>query len=83
MSARVAALYVDPAGVYAGLDDVDLWDEKRDARLYAGPWSVVAHPPCKSWSIMGQCRPEKPKWLALFTSWRDARAVTKVGRGAD
>ena len=55
---RIAALYVDPNGVYSGLSDVDVWDEARDARLYDGPWPVVAHPPCKSWSIMGQCRPE-------------------------
>ncbi len=46
----VAALYVDPAGVYAGLDGVEVWDEERDARLYAGPWPVVAHPPCARWS---------------------------------
>jgi hypothetical protein len=54
----VAALYVQKDGVYAGLPDVEVWDEARDARLYAGPHPVVAHPPCKSWSIMGQCRPE-------------------------
>lgn len=45
----VAALYVHPRGVYAGLPDVELWDEQRDARLYAGPHPVVAHPPCSRW----------------------------------
>ena len=46
----VAALYVETGGVYFGLDDVDPWDEERDARLYDGPWPVVAHPPCARWS---------------------------------
>jgi hypothetical protein len=54
----VAALYVQTGGVYYGLDDVDPWDEARDARLYAGPWPVVAHPPCTAWCILSNCRPE-------------------------
>ena len=47
----IAALFVEPAprGVYQGLLNVDPWDAKRDARLYAGPWPVVAHPPCERW----------------------------------
>jgi hypothetical protein len=53
---KVAALYVDPNGAYAGLPDVEVWDEARDARTYAGPWPAVAHPPCARWSIMGLCR---------------------------
>ena len=46
----VAALFVETDGIYFGLPDVDPWDEKRDARRYAGPYPVVAHPPCNKWS---------------------------------
>lgn len=45
----IAALYVETNGVYFNLPDVDPWDERRDARLYAGPHPVVAHPPCSRW----------------------------------
>lgn len=45
----IAALFVESSGVYAGLPGVDVWDLARDARLYAGPYPVVAHPPCERW----------------------------------
>lgn len=45
----IAALYVERNGIYANLPDVEVWDEARDARLYAGPHPVVAHPPCTRW----------------------------------
>ena len=38
----VAALFVATDGCYFGLPDVDPWDVRRDARLYAGPHPVVA-----------------------------------------
>ena len=48
----IAALFVDPRGVYANLPDVELWDKERDARKYAGPHRVIAHPPCSTWCQM-------------------------------
>lgn len=45
----IAALFVAKGGAYFGDPEIDPWDEARDARLYPGPHSVVAHPPCHLW----------------------------------
>lgn len=45
----IAALFVQEKGVYYGVDGVDMWPKSRDARNYAGPYPVVAHPPCQLW----------------------------------
>jgi hypothetical protein len=57
----LAALYVETGGTYYGLPDVDPWDEARDARLYDGPWPVVAHPPCQRWGRYAENHPIKGK----------------------
>lgn len=59
----VAALYVDRLGPYPKLVE-HWWDEKRDARTYAGPWPVVAHPPCGPWSALRHLH-TKPEERAL------------------
>lgn len=46
---KISALYVATDGPYFGLDGVDPWDEKRDARNYRGLNPVIAHPPCPRW----------------------------------
>jgi hypothetical protein len=53
----IAALFVETGGCYYGLPDVDPWDEARDARLYAGPYPVVAHPPCQRWGKLWAGQP--------------------------
>lgn len=56
----VAALFVESGGTYFGLPGVDPWDEARDARRYAGPFPVVAHPPCQRYGNLG---------VANFARW--------------
>lgn len=61
----IAALYVEPDGVYAGCPGVEAWDEARDARAYAGPWPVVAHPPCQRWGRFWHGSTRRPHQFKL------------------
>ena len=61
----IAALYVAKDGCYWNLEGVDPWDQARDARLYAGPHPVVAHPPCERWGRYWGGAPRKPRQYAL------------------
>lgn len=65
MAAPVAALFVETGGCYFGLADVDPWDEARDARAYAGPHPVVAHPPCQRWGRFWHGSTRKPHQYKL------------------
>ena len=50
----VAALFVEEGGCYFGLENVFPWPERKDARIYAGPYPVVAHPPCQRWGKLAR-----------------------------
>lgn len=73
----IAALYVAEGGVYSGLSDVEIWPESRDARLYAGPWPVVAHPPCQRW---GRYWSGGPSAKEAASGQKDFRLLSKVER---
>lgn len=61
----IAALFVETGGCYFGLPDVDAWDIDRDARLYSGPYPVIAHPPCQRWGRYWHGSPRKPHQYKL------------------
>jgi len=65
----IAALFVDPTGVYSTFNDgirkIDLWGEDRDARLYRGPHPVIAHPPCQRWGKFWHGSTAKPHQFRL------------------
>lgn len=65
MTVQIAALYVEPAGAYQGIPGVDCWDEYRDARLYPGPYPVVAHSPCQRWGKFWHGSTRKPHQFKL------------------
>jgi hypothetical protein len=56
----IAALFVETDGAYFALPGVDAWDIERDARKYAGPHPVVAHPPCQRWGRFWHGSTRKP-----------------------
>lgn len=72
---RVAALFVETGGCYFGLPGVDPWHGEdgpdgstrihRDGRGYAGPWPVIAHPPCKRWGRFWHGSTRKPHQFKL------------------
>ena len=56
----VAVLCTSKNSIYKSLKGVEVYDEKRDARTFAGGMPIVAHPPCRAWSAF--CRHQaKPK----------------------
>ena len=56
---KVSVLFARSDSVYFDLV-FDVWDAVRDARRYAGPWPVVAHPPCRAWGRLAKLAKPRP-----------------------
>lgn len=48
----VAVLFARADSIYKQMPGCDVWDIDRDARTWPGGAPVVAHPPCKRWSMI-------------------------------
>lgn len=64
----IAVLFTQERSVYRAVPWADLWPASRDARLYSGPWPVVAHPPCRGWGKFKHVAKVQPgeRELAFF-----------------
>lgn len=62
----IPVLFVEKNSIYKTLD-CDPWDAERDARNYRGTSAIVAHPPCRLWSVMKKLStaPPEEKFLSL------------------
>jgi len=49
---EIAVLFVEPDSVYKTIPGVDPWDQARDARAWPGGMPAVAHPPCRTFSML-------------------------------
>lgn len=64
----VAVLFARADSHYKALPGCDVWDIERDARLWPGGCSVIAHPPCRAWGRLRQFAQPRPgeKELAIL-----------------
>lgn len=72
----VAALFVQPGGVYSSLG-CDTFDIERDARTFDLSCPVVAHPPCRSWGRLSQWA--KPRQDERDLAWWALHVVRHCG----
>jgi hypothetical protein len=97
MASTIAVLYCDSRGPYPAYNRydngvfVDCWDITRDARKYAGPYPVVAHPPCRHWGRLKhlakvQCRgrfEQRCYWEGRLSQCGPVVSCPQCGGGVD
>lgn len=49
----VAILCAARKSVYHSLPGLEVYDERRDARTFLGGMPIIAHPPCRRWTVYG------------------------------
>jgi hypothetical protein len=52
----IAVLFCQSRTRYRSIPNLEIWTERQDARTYAGPHPVIAHPPCSNWGRYARSR---------------------------
>ena len=65
---EIAVLFARSDSIYKNIYGLNVFDINRDARNFAGPNVVIAHPPCRGWGRLRHLAKPRPdeKDLALF-----------------
>ncbi len=64
----ITVLFAQRHSIYKGIPGLDVWDEDRDARKWAGGRSIIAHPPCAQWSRL-KAFARKDDWMKSHAPW--------------
>jgi len=64
----VAVLFASDTSLYKNLDNLEVYDKKRNALTYPGGIPIVAHPPCRLWGKMSHfsTAPKEEKELSVW-----------------
>lgn len=65
MSMKIAVLCAHKHSNYFKMSDLEVYDEIRDARTFAGGMPVICHAPCAQWSRMKAFAHNNPEQKAL------------------
>ena len=68
-----SALFVRVDSIYKTMG-LDCWDSNRDALTWSGGSTVIAHPPCRTWSRLAPCATKAIPGEKELAPW----AVTQV-----
>lgn len=73
---KIAVLYCRRDSHYKNYNEVDCYDEDRDARNYPGDLPVIAHPPCATW---GRLKGQAKDWDKHQLGYHAIEMVEKYG----
>ena len=76
---EISILCVSKNSIYKNMQNLDLYDIERDCYSFSGNNSVVAHPPCRSWSAFCSHQAKPAPGEKEIAPWCVERVVQNGG----